>query len=333
MSKRQAPSLDDEDGHDSKRQSLARTSTENNGIDHKPPGLRSLPVPTTREVTPWVSSEITAAFPPIPKILDAELEQTVFRHPGMKTQGPSYERLEWLGDAFLELTASMLIYQTFQSVPAGQLSQLRELVVRNRNLAGYFREYGLDARAQLPPDAHLFRGQGKSNDKDITKIHADMFEAYVAAAVISDPENGLQNTVSWLKSLFGRTLKEQIVQNEKKEKKREAEPSTPMTQLCAKDQLRVHIGAKGIQLRYEDMPGPAKDKHSGLPLFTIGVYLDGWGERNKLLGWGTALGKKEAGQRAAAAALENKKLMKLYRAKKEKMREDSGENVKQHPES
>ncbi|KAG6017029.1 hypothetical protein E4U43_002474 [Claviceps pusilla] len=293
MSKRQASSLDGEDEH-------------------------------AREVTPWVSSEITATLPPIPKILDAELEQTVFRHPGMSTLGPSYERLEWLGDAFLELTASMLIFQTFHTIPAGQLSQLRELVVRNKNLAVYFREYGLDSKAQLPPDVDNFRGEGKSKDKDIIKIHADMFEAYVAAAIISDPENGLQNTVSWLKSLFGRTLKDQILKNERKEKQREAEPGSQMSQLSPKDQLRLQIGAKGVLLRYEDIPGPAKDKYSGLPLFTVGVYLDGWGERNKLLGWGTALGKKEAGQKAAAVALENKKLMKLYRTKREKAQKASG---------
>ncbi|KAG6025728.1 hypothetical protein E4U41_001466 [Claviceps citrina] len=324
MSKRQAPSLDSEDEHDSKRRSLAR-DIENDESNHKPIS-HFFPVPTTREVTPWVSSEIPATLPPMPKIFDAELEQTVFRHPGLSTRGPSYERLEWLGDAFLELTASMLIFQTFRTIPAGQLSQLRELVVRNRTLAVYFREYGLDAKAQLPPDVHNFRGQGKSNDKDITKIHADMFEAYVAAAIISDPEHGLQNTVSWLKGLFGRTLREQILKNEGREKKREeAGPEAQTAQLSAKDQLRAQIGAKGVLLRYEDKPGPAKDKHSGLPLFTIGVYLDGWGERNKLLGWGTALGKKEAGQKAAATALENKKLMKLYQAKKEKARKASEE--------
>ncbi|KAG5975906.1 hypothetical protein E4U55_007530 [Claviceps digitariae] len=317
MSKRRASSLDSEDEHGSKRRSFAR-DIEDGESNHNRSSLHmSFPIPTAREVTPWVSSEITATLPPIPKILDAELEQTVFRHPGMSTRGPSYERLEWLGDAFLEVTASMLIFQTFRTIPAGQLSQLRELVVRNKNLAVYFREYGLDAKAQLPPDVHQFRGEGKSKDKDIIKIHADMFEAYVAAAIISDPENGLQNTVSWLKSLFGRTLKDQIFKNERKEKGREAEPSTQTSQISPKDQLRVQIGAKGIQLRYEDMPGPAKDKYSELPLFTVGVYLDGWGERNKLLGWGTALGKKEAGQKAATMALENKKLMKLYRAKKE----------------
>ncbi|KAG6009275.1 hypothetical protein E4U21_002879 [Claviceps maximensis] len=325
MAKRQASSPAGEDEHGPKRRVLTQ-NIENEESSHIPSSLHiSCPIPTAREVTPWVSSEITATLPPIPKILDAELEQTVFRHPGMSTKGPSYERLEWLGDAFLELTASMLIYQTFHTIPAGQLSQLRELVVRNKNLAVYFREYGLDAKAQLPPDAHQFRGQGKSKDKDITKIHADMFEAYVAAVIISDPENGLQNAVTWLKGLFGRTLKDQILKNEKKEKARQADPRTQVSQLSPKDQLRSQIGAKGIQLRYEDMPGPAKDKYSELPLFTIGVFLDGWGERNKLLGWGTALGKKEAGQKAATVALENKKLMKLYSAKKENARKTSEE--------
>ncbi|KAG5915055.1 hypothetical protein E4U42_000167 [Claviceps africana] len=311
MSKRQASSLDSEDEHCSKRMSLAR-NIETDEAKHKLSGPNvSLLMPALLKIKPWVSSEIAATLPPIPKILDAELEQTVFRHPGISKLGDSYETLEWLGDALLELISSVLISRTFR-IPAGELSQLRELVVRNRNLAVYFREYGLEAKAQLPPDAHQFR-----KDKDFTKIHADMFEAYVAAAIISDPENGLHNTASWLSGLFGRTLKEQILKNERRAKGSVAEPTTQTVQLSPKDQLRSQIGAKGIQLRYEDMPGPAKDKNSGLPLFTVGVYLDGWGETNKLLGWGTARGKKEAGQKAATVALENKKLMKCYQRQKE----------------
>ena len=40
--------------------------------------------------------------------------------------------------------------------------------------------------------------------------------------------------------------------------------------------------------------------------------MTGWKEKDKLLGRGSALGKKEAGMKAAEAALNNKKMMAVY---------------------
>ncbi|TWU78736.1 hypothetical protein ED733_006519 [Metarhizium rileyi] len=276
-------------------------------------------------LTPWLSSEIPSTLPPIPKILRPELEDTVFRHPGLSGLGPSYERLEWLGDAYLELMASSLIYQTFISTPSGRCSQLREMLIRNTTLAQYFRDYGLDAKAQLPGDfnRNISHGRGKSKDKDIIKIQADMFEAYVAAAIISDPENGMNNTASWLRLLWARTIRQYIMDNEKipKPSCQSGSVNGPdgmasNSNISAKEKLRAEIGVKGILIRYEDMPRIGKDRDLGLPLYTVGVYLDGWGENNKLLATGTSLNKKDAAQKAAQKALDNKKLLKTYVAKK-----------------
>jgi ribonuclease-3 len=44
--------------------------------------------------------------------------------------------------------------------------------------------------------------------------------------------------------------------------------------------------------------------------------LTGWGEQNRLLGTGTAHGKKDAGMKAAAMAIQNKKTMLMYTEKK-----------------
>lgn len=284
-------------------------------------------IPTMVTLTPWVSTEIPSSLPPIPKIFDQGLEDTVFRHPGISGSNPSYERLEWLGDAYLELMASSLIYQTFPTTPSGRCSQLREILVRNTTLAQYFREYGLESKAQLPPDLkkEVLHGRGKSKDKDIIKVQADMFEAYVAAAIVSDLKSGLANTESWLKSLWARTIKDHIMNNETRtkasggagfESQNGAASAISKTNFTSKEALRNEIGAKGILIRYEDMPGIGKDKDIGMPLYTVGVYLDGWGEMNKLLATGTALKKKEAAQKAAQRALENKKLLKPYKAKK-----------------
>lgn len=288
----------------------------------QPAGIPLLGIVT---VAPWRASEIPRNLPPIPPILDAELERNVYDHAGSnQARRSNYQRLEWLGDAYLELIASSLIYQTFDQSPSGRCSQIRELLVRNTTLAGYFREYGLTSKAQLPTELmnsqHL--GRGRSADKDLMKTQSDMFEAYVAAAILSDPQNGLAKTAAWLKALWSRTIKDTIIDNEKTTStslflnNKEKLGNEGETELNPKDKLRFLIGCKGVNIHYEDMPGGGKDKDLGLPLFAVGVYLDAWGEKNKLLGIGTALQKKEAGQKAAAQALQNKKLIKVYEAKK-----------------
>ncbi|UNI20036.1 Ribonuclease III [Purpureocillium takamizusanense] len=291
-------------------------------------------MPGLTDFIPWKSSEISSQLPPLPQVKDPELEKRAFTHPGVPRNGEeSYERLEWLGDAYIELAATGLIFKTFAKTSAGRCSQLRELLVRNTTLASYFRQYNMASKAILPPEFHGDRGlgRGRSSDKDLCKTQADMFEAYFGAVVASDPQHGKANALAWIRTLWGQTIKEKIVEYEKQHgasagaaaaasaSASAAAPATP--NLKPKDKLRAAIGAKGILLSYLDMPGNKKDKNHGLPLYTIGVYLDGWGETKKLLGTGTALQKKEAGHKAAAQALENKKLMKVYEAKKKAFQE------------
>jgi ribonuclease-3 len=176
-------------------------------------------------------------------------------------------------------------------------------------LAEYFRSYNLMQRAQIPPSvqSNLQPGKGRSADKDLVKVQADMFEAYVAAIIITNPRDGVMQASSWLRGLFSRTIKDQIVKSEISAPPITTEPKQKLAQL---------LGAKGVEISYEDMPTQKKHKQLNIPMFAIGVYLTGWGEQHKLLGIGTATGKKEAGNKAAIVALENRKLMKVYEQKK-----------------
>ncbi|KAH7157044.1 ribonuclease III domain-containing protein [Dactylonectria macrodidyma] len=286
----------------------------------------SLPIPDLSTATPWSSSDISSELPPLPRILDPELELAVFSHPGIG-HGPNYERLEWLGDAYIEMIATALIFQTFGFASAGRNSQVREQLVRNVTLAKYFMQYKMEKRARLPSDLGTMEEmmRTRTKPKELTKIQGDIFEAYVAAVVVSDPVNGVVAVIAWLKSLWARTIKDQIKQAEKSRKsapsgqgfQSTAPGGTSVNGALPKEQLAQILIVKGILLRYEDVPSKEKkDKDLGLPLFTVAIYLDGWGESNKFLGSGTALQKKEAGQKAAAMALENKKLMAFYGDKK-----------------
>ncbi|KAH8712927.1 Ribonuclease 3 [Beauveria bassiana] len=291
----------------------------------------NLRIPSMDYATPWRSSEMSRELPPLPAVKDKGLEKLAFTHPGSvpgSRPDQQYERLEWLGDAYLELFATALIDKTFLQLPSGRCSQIRERLIRNTTLASYFREYGLEARARLPSDVINQKkpSRGSSSDKDLLKTQSDMFEAYVAAVILSDPANGIETTMSWLKALWGRSLIEDV-QKAERSQTLVARTENTRRERTPKEELSSRIVIKGIRLRYERMESKKRDKHLGQELFTVGVYLDGWGESGKLLGVGSALSIKEAGQKAAAGVMENKKLMKVYESHKKAFLEGKGDEV------
>lgn len=151
-------------------------------------------------------------LPPLPSILSSTLEIAAFTHASLSNPNTtSYERLEFLGDACIELFATRLIYPAFPTLTAGRMSQKRELLVKNETLAEYAVAYGFDKRAKLPRD---FWGPGPGRGKLWTKTMGDIFEAYVAAVILSDPTGGFQTVETWLHALWKEKLfgKDQVDQ-------------------------------------------------------------------------------------------------------------------------
>ena len=97
-----------------------------------------------------------SALPPLPEIKDPRILSAVFTHPNytqahISTKVDStYDRLEILGDAYIELFAIRLLFTRFPQMPAGRLSQQRELLIKNETLAEYALAYGFDKRALVP---------------------------------------------------------------------------------------------------------------------------------------------------------------------------------------
>ena len=231
-------------------------------------------------------------MPPLPPILDPSLESAAFTHQALANPtNTSYERLEFLGDAYIELIASRLIYPRFPTLTAGRMSQKRELLVKNETLAEYALAYGFDKRAKLPPD---FFVPGPGRGKLWTKTLGDIFEAYVAAVVLADPQNGFSVIEKWLTELWAPKL---FVQKE------DAEP--PVNEK-AKVELSQRIMGKGIKVEYRHEKEPEVVRKEGKTLYEIGAYLTGWGYEGVRLGGGKGLNKVEAGNRAAMEALGGK---------------------------
>ncbi|KAK4214051.1 ribonuclease 3 [Rhypophila decipiens] len=291
-------------------QSLACPS-QDTAIEHK--DATAVRIPSSATITKWTASAIKKSLPPMPAVLDPKLEIAALTHSGRtnKVTDPNYERLEWLGDAYIYLTATSLIYQTFPTMDPGKSSQLREILLRNRTLGNYTVQYGLDKRANFPVEFGLGGRVGGTSASNTARLKArgDIFEAYVGALVLSDPENGVQRAADWLKALWGRELEREI-------RKHEIAPVMREGELGPKTELERAIGCKGIKIEYKDLPGAKRDKVTNVLLFTVGCYLTGWGEYMKQLGYGTDQNKKEAGAKAAKMALNNRKMLQIYKDRK-----------------
>ncbi|KAK4937898.1 hypothetical protein LTR10_021539 [Elasticomyces elasticus] len=226
-----------------------------------------------------IQSDI-ASIPPLPEI-SQQYENVVFTHPR---------------DAYLELIASQLIYAKFSVLEAGRMSQVREDLVKNETLANYVVLYGLDKR--LSQGDRLQRGPEKS----WLKIKGDLFEAYVAAIILSNPTDGFDITKKWLSELWGPKL--------------DAQSAHPQVSSQSKVDLAKKIMGNGVKINYVDEKDPVVHYGKGKETYYIAAYLKGWGWENRYLGSGEGLSRVAAGQAAAAAALSNKTLIDEIVAKK-----------------
>jgi len=73
---------------------------------------------------------------PLP-VRDPELLRTALTVPRANAQGPDYQRLEYLGDAVLQLLASDAVYRRFPGAGEGELSEMRCRLVSGKALQGY----------------------------------------------------------------------------------------------------------------------------------------------------------------------------------------------------
>ncbi|CAD6581504.1 MAG: hypothetical protein ASARMPREDX12_001935 [Alectoria sarmentosa] len=249
-----------------------------------------------------------STLPPLPPILDKALESVAFTHPGSLSCDTaskvniSYDRLEFLGDAYIELMATRVIFPRFPRLTAGRLSQQREMLVKNETLAEYALAYGFDEKAKLPGTYNV---PGKDSRKLWLKTLGDIFEAFVAAVIISDPEQGFQVAETWLAALWESKLGSQ--------KREDTETVDPK----AKMHLAAKIMGKGIKINYRDEAPPVQMRQEGKLIFQIGVYLTGWGWEDQHLGSGKGLNKQEAGQKAAADAMGNALTAQVGKVKRE----------------
>ena len=109
---------------------------------------------------------------------DLSLLDRALTHASMGNEGKkSYERLEFLGDAFLNFAVADVLFRADTEVAEGQLTETRARIVSRRPLA--------DAGRRLDLVTHLVSGKGlRDGERHGERILADLVEAVLGAILI-----------------------------------------------------------------------------------------------------------------------------------------------------
>jgi len=182
------------------------------------------------------------------------------------------ERLEFLGDAFLDFVAAQYLYKRYPDMREGQLTALRAALVRSTTLARFARELGL-GRYLL-----LGRGEAASGGRERLPLLCAAFEALIGAILL---DQGLEAAEAFVLR-FMEPAVERIVANQldKDAKSELQELSQGRWQLTP---VYRTVAERG--------PDHAKE-------FTIEVLIG-----NRVFGRGTGRNKQAAAQQAAREAL------------------------------
>lgn len=168
-----------------------------------PEGGASQQLPTVSHDTQDLSHEWPPPLPPIP---NPSLRLQVFTPSepnNMDDPQSHYQRLEWLGDAYLEAVVSRILFDRFPDEREGYLTRIRQKLVTNRTISSLANLYGFENRIMGICDLPNISKTGKKKAEAHWKILADCFEAYIAAVAISDPGTSLETLINWLAPLYG----------------------------------------------------------------------------------------------------------------------------------
>ncbi|QIW98670.1 hypothetical protein AMS68_004188 [Peltaster fructicola] len=262
----------------------------------------------------YIPFKVKARLPELP-IVVPRFAEAPFRHKSSfgydrtsSSDDMTYEKLEFLGDAYIEVFASRLIFEHFPTLTAGNQSQVRELLVKNETLAEYARAYNFEQRLNLSDQVAQSDAAKNRGNKGMNKILGDTFEAYVAAIVQGDVEHGFAIAEKWLTTLWTPKLLEHVHKHFNLTANILADEGVNLLMSydpTAKATIQQKLLGAGVKLEYETYrePEELKGDQLGHNRHYIALYLTGYGYDRKLLGQGDGKNKVEAGNWAATRAM------------------------------
>jgi ribonuclease-3 len=188
----------------------------------------------------------------------------------------SNERVEYLGDAVLELITTEYLFKAFTTYQEGQLTDVRSALVRGRNLADVALRLGLQDIILLS------RGETQAGGNQNPYILANTFEALLGAIYL---DLGIEEARKFVHAHIISTLSG-IMEDE--------------LHIDPKSNLQEIIQASHFVTPHYELIAETGADHD--KIYTVGAYL-----KDILIGQGTGSSKKKAQSSAAENALERKK--------------------------
>ncbi len=212
------------------------------------------------------------------EFVDKHLLVAAFTHRSYLNENKGYplphnERLEFLGDAVLELVTTEYLYHAYPDKTEGELTSIRAALVNTVSLSARAEELGLDD--------HLLMSKGEQKDKGRARgvIWANAFEALIGALYIDGGYKAAKKFIERVLMVETNAIVEQSLWQDPKsvlqEKAQEHEGKTPIYKVIKS-------------------AGPDHAKR-----FTVGAYIG-----TRLAGKGIGMSKQEAETAAAKEAIE-----------------------------
>lgn len=204
---------------------------------------------------------------------DPQLLRLALTHRSISSDNPERadnERLEFLGDAVLQLVVTNKIYASYPDLAEGKLAKVRAAVVSGQTLAGIARQIELGVFVEVSPS------EARSGGRDKDSILADTLEAIIGAIYL---DSGFDAATRVIHKLWGDTIDEKAANPGVRDFK------TRLQEILARDAKRPVYSVTG--------EGPDHDRD-----FSATVLVDG-----TPVGSGQGRSKKAAEQAAAEEAI------------------------------
>ena len=215
---------------------------------------------------------------------DRQLLLQALTHKSFSNEQPEYalhnERLEFLGDAVLELVISDWIYTHYPDIPEGGLTRIRAEVVSEKGLTQ------IACDLSLGEGLRLGKGEQKSGGREKPSLLSDALEALLGAIY---RDSSFVEVSRVIEKIFIGAIQKSALQRYGSDYK-----------TCLQERLQAQYGALPEYILTQ-VSGPDHER-----IFSMEVHFMG-----KLLGKGSGTSKKNAEQKAAAAALDHQVVRKI----------------------
>lgn len=201
-------------------------------------------------------------------LLECALTHSSYANEQKVKRYKDYERLEFLGDAVLEMVSSAFLYNKFPDKKEGELSKIRAALVCEQALSECARRLG------LPECLRLGKGEEAGGGRNKDSILCDVTEAVIGA--VYEDSGELEPARRFIMDHILADVNDLSIHD-------------------AKSTLQERVQMRGGHVLYRVL-GESGPEHC--KVYEAGVYIDG-----ELAGTGTGRSKKAAEQQAAAAAL------------------------------